>query len=84
MTGGAEALARLLRPGEDAAIELGGTTAVLESISGSRLEAEVLALEPHELTAAEAALLRPGRDGAAALRRVLLRTAAAYRRPRRP
>jgi hypothetical protein len=74
VTGGAEALARLLRPGEDAAIELGGTTAVLESISGSRLEAEVLALEPHELTAPEAELLRPGRDDAAALRRVLLRT----------
>jgi hypothetical protein len=74
VTGGAQALARLLRPGEDTAIELGGTTAVLESIAGTRLEAEVLALEPHELTAAEAALLRPGRDRSAALRRVLLRT----------
>jgi hypothetical protein len=74
VTGAAQALARLLRPGEDTAIELGGTTAVLESIAGGRLEAEVLALEPHELTAAEALLLRPGRDDAATLRRVLLRT----------
>jgi hypothetical protein len=72
----AEALARLLCPGEDTALELGGATAILESIAGSRLTADVLATARHELTDGERDLLRPGRDNIAIRRRALLRTAS--------
>ena len=72
----ARALARLLRPGEDTAIELGGATAILESIAGGRLTAEVLATARHELTDGERELLRPGRGDIAIRRLALLRTAS--------
>jgi hypothetical protein len=68
-------LARLLAPGQDTALELGGATAVLEAIAGQQLTADVQSAPGRPLDDREAALLRPGPRDVPCRRHGILRTA---------
>jgi hypothetical protein len=73
---GAQALADILATRQDAALEMGGLAALLESIAGEPLIADVTLTARHDLDDDQRELLTPGQRDAACSRSGLLRTAS--------